>query len=146
MVGLGSGYEFCQPEGGAGAGADCGPGQTVAGDSLRQRTGAIQPARPAQNARVESFHGRLREEYLNVKLVPYSAMRDGKLRRSEKNTTERFRTARWDTKARMSLPCGPRASAEEGQGNELTRRSCAPRSRIPSQTGERPQETCRILM
>jgi hypothetical protein len=87
MPGPGSGHELCQPEGDASAGCDRGGARTTAGDPLRQRAGAdqstnrhflawcverqielvhIQPGKPTQNAHVESFHGRLREECLAV--------------------------------------------------------------------------------
>src|SRR4051794_33249723 len=44
VSGVGSGYEFCQPESDASVGCDRGRAWTTAGDSLRQRTGADEPA------------------------------------------------------------------------------------------------------
>jgi transposase InsO family protein len=84
VSGVGSGHEFRQPESDASAGCDHGErGQPQAircdnGPELTSRhflawcverqieLRHIQPGKPTQNARVESFHGRLREECLTV--------------------------------------------------------------------------------
>ena len=82
MFGIGSRHEFCQSKSDASAGDDCGgAGQPKAircdsGPELTSRHFLawcverqielvhIQPGKPTQNAHVESFHGRLREECL----------------------------------------------------------------------------------
>jgi len=83
-VGAGSGYRFREPESDTSAGRDHRRARPAAGDPLRQRPGTDQPSlpglgagvedrlrhiqtgKPTQNAHVESFHGRLREECLRV--------------------------------------------------------------------------------
>lgn len=78
---VGSGHQLCQSESDARAGADRGRARTAAGDPLRT-DGFDQPSllawcaerkielvhiqlgKSTQNARIESFHGRLREECL----------------------------------------------------------------------------------
>ena len=79
MLGLRSGHELCQPA----SDARVGRGQPLAirsdnGPELTSRHFLawcverqielvhIQPGKPTQNAHVESFHGRLREECLNL--------------------------------------------------------------------------------
>jgi len=44
VSGVGSGYELCQSESDASVGCDCGRAGNAAGDPLRQRTGADEPA------------------------------------------------------------------------------------------------------
>ena len=84
VFGFGSGHQFCQPESDASAGADHRRARGAPEDSLRQWAGThessfsgvgdraedrmvhIQPGRPMQNAQVESFHGKLRDECLRV--------------------------------------------------------------------------------
>ena len=63
----------------------------------------IQPGRPMQNGRVESFHGRLRDECLTCELVREfvrGAAEDRGV--AEENTTKSGRTAVWDTGRRRS--------------------------------------------
>ena len=64
----------------------------------------IQPGKPTQNAHVESFHGRLREECLTVSWFQnlFDA-RGEKLRRGRKSTTKKDRTAVWGIGHRRSL-------------------------------------------
>ena len=56
----------------------------------------IQPGKPTQNAHVESFHGRMREECLNVSW--FENLFDARRKitgRGRKNTTRNGRTAVW---------------------------------------------------
>lgn len=62
MFGFGSGHEFRQSKSDASTGGDRGRARTAESNSLVH----IQPGKPTQNAHVESFHGRLREECLTV--------------------------------------------------------------------------------
>ena len=84
VFGFGSGHEFRQSESDAGVGCDrgrAGRPQAIRCDNGPEPTSRhflarcverqielvhIQPGKPTQNARVESFHGRLREECLTV--------------------------------------------------------------------------------
>jgi putative transposase len=86
----------------------------------------IQPGKPTQNAHVESFHGRLREECLAVRTC---SMRGARSRRGRSNTTKSARTAVWDTARRKSLRRRrQRASTQlsERQGTQTP--SLAPRA------------------
>jgi Integrase core domain len=92
----------------------------VESHSLRQRAGTdeshflawcverqielvhIQPGKPTQNAHVESFHGRLREECLTVSWFQNLSTRGGRSRRGRSSTTRSARTAVWDTARRKS--------------------------------------------
>jgi putative transposase len=77
----------------------------------------IQPGKSTQNAHVESFHGRLREECLAVSWFQTCSMRGGKSRRGERNTTKSDRTAVWDTGHRESLLLRwPRPSIQLSEG------------------------------
>jgi transposase InsO family protein len=73
----------------------------------------IQPGKPTQRARVESFHGRLREACLNVSWFRIYSMRGGRLRRGRTSTTKNDPTAAWDIGRRRSLLPAMRA-AEAG--------------------------------
>ena len=90
----------------------------------------IQPGKPTQNARVESFHGRLREECLTRELVSEPvrcAAQDRGVAGS--STTRSVRTAAWDTKPRKSLPRRRQQAStqlSEGQGTQTP--SLAPRA------------------
>ena len=63
----------------------------------------IQPGRPMQNGRVESFNGRMRERVLEGELVRESVRGAERGSRSGgENTTESGRTAAWDTGRRRN--------------------------------------------
>ena len=62
----------------------------------------IQPGRPMQNGRVESFHGKLRDECLRVSGLRICLKRGGRSRRGGRNITKSGRTAVWDTARRRS--------------------------------------------
>ena len=85
VFGVGSGHQLCQSESDASAGCrswpSAGQPQAIRCDNGPELTSRhflawcverqielvhIQPGKPTQNARVESFHGRLREECLTV--------------------------------------------------------------------------------
>ncbi|HZQ23196.1 MAG TPA: integrase core domain-containing protein [Terriglobales bacterium] len=53
----------------------------------------IQPGKPTQNAHVESFHGRLREECLAAVGSRTYLMHGGRSRREKRGTTRPVRTA-----------------------------------------------------
>ena len=108
----------------------------------------IQPGKPTQNARVESFHGRLRDECLTRELVSELVRCAAEDRGVERpSTTKSVRTAAWDIVRRKSLPRRrQRASTQlsERQGTQTP--SLAPRappSRLKPEMGA--DESCRIL-
>jgi hypothetical protein len=92
----------------------------------------IQPGQPTQNARVESFHGRLREECLTVSWFQnlFDARRKIAAWKIEYDEEPKSaRTAGWDTKLRKSLQRRrQRASTQlrERQGTQTP--SLAPRA------------------
>lgn len=57
----------------------------------------IQPGRPMQNGRVESFNGRLRDECLNANCSRPSRVPRKKSNRGGRSITVNDRTAAWDT-------------------------------------------------
>ena len=63
----------------------------------------IQPGKPTQNAHVESFHGRLREECLNVSWFQNLFDARRKIAAWKSNTTKNARTVVWDIGRRRSL-------------------------------------------
>jgi putative transposase len=89
----------------------------------------IQPGKPTQNARVESFNGRLREECLSVSWFQNLFDARRKIAAWRKEYNEVVPTAAWDTKPRKSLLLlRPQASTQlsERQGTQTP--SLAPRA------------------
>jgi len=92
MFGIGSGHELCEP--------------AFSGVGVEQKIGLvhIEPRRPAQNAFVESFHGKLRDECLKCGLVwefVGGAGEDWSLEGGV--TTKSGRTSVWDIWRRGNL-------------------------------------------
>ena len=107
----------------------------------------IQPGKPTQNARIESFHGRLREECLAVSWFQnlFDARRKIAAWRKEYNEERPHSSLGYKT---------PKEFAEaQAAGFEIAVRGarasnaipCPSRSPIPAQTGEGVTEICRIL-
>ena len=105
----------------------------------------IQPGKPTQNARVESFHGRLRDECLTVSwfqnLFDARARRGARSRRGGSSTTRSVRTAVWDTARRKSLRRPrQRASTQLSERQETQTPSLAPRAPPSRLKPEREQQ------
>jgi len=64
----------------------------------------IQPGKPVQNAHIESFNGRLRDECLNANWFTHWPMLARRSRPGGLNTMANGRTAAWITGRQMSLP------------------------------------------
>jgi putative transposase len=106
----------------------------------------IQPGKPTQNARIESFHGRLREECLAVSW--FQNLFDA-----------RHKIAAWRVEYNEERPHSslgyktPREFAAQAAGFETAVREardsdaipCPSRSPIPAQTGQGAAGTCRIF-
>jgi putative transposase len=107
----------------------------------------IQPGKPTQNARVESFHGRLREECLAVNWFQnlFDARRKIAAWRKEYNEERPHSSLGYLTPKEFAAAQAAgfyTAVREERDSNALPFPS---RSSIPAQTGQRAEESCRIL-
>jgi len=107
----------------------------------------IQPGKPTQNARIESFHGRLREECLAVSWFQnlFDARRKIAAWRKEYNEERPHSSLDYKTPREFAAAQAVgfyTAVREERDSNAVPFPS---RSSIPAQTGERVTGTCRIL-
>ena len=122
MSGAGSGHQLCQPASDAGVGGDRGGTRSAAGDSLRQRAGADEPAfsgvvhraedrvgaHPTGTADAERTRGKFSRAVargvLERELVRESVRGAGEDRGvAARSTTKSGRTAVWDTGRRRNL-------------------------------------------
>jgi putative transposase len=106
----------------------------------------IQPGKPTQNARVESFHGRLREECLSVSWFQnlFDARRKIAAWRTEYNEERPHSSLGYKTpKEFAAAEAAAFCSAERGARNSNPV-PCPSRSPIPAQTGDGAAESCRI--
>jgi putative transposase len=107
----------------------------------------IQPGKPTQNARVESFHGRLREECLSVSWFQnlFDARRKIAAWKTEYNEERPHSSLGYKTpKEFAAAEAEGFDSAERGARNSNAV-PCPSRSPIPAQTGEGAAQSCRIL-
>lgn len=110
----------------------------------------IQPGKPTQNARVESFHGRLREECLSVSWFQnlFDARRKIAAWRTEYNEERPHSSLGYKTpKEFAAAEAAGFYSAERGARNSNAV-PCPSRSPILAQTGDGVDgaaESCRIL-
>jgi putative transposase len=107
----------------------------------------IRPGKPVENAHVESFHGRLREECLQVSwfLNLFDARRQIETWRGHYNTDRPHSSLGYRTPeefAALSRAAGP-FSAGVGQG--VSNADPLPHTPIPAQTGEDVEGSCRML-
>jgi putative transposase len=106
----------------------------------------IQPGKPTQNARIESFHGRLREECLAVSWFQnlFDARRKISTWRKEYNEERPHSSLGYKTPREFAAQAASFYTAvrEARNSNAVP---CPSRSPIPAQTGEGAAETCRIL-
>jgi putative transposase len=107
----------------------------------------IQPGKPTQNAHVESFHGRLREECLAVSWFQnlFDARRKIAAWRKEYNEERPHSSLGYQTPKEFAT-----AQAASFYGAERGARSsnavpCPSRTPIPAQTGDGTDGVCRIL-
>jgi hypothetical protein len=107
----------------------------------------IQPGKPTQNARVESFHGRLREECLSVSWFQnlFDARRKIAAWRTEYNEERPHSSLGYKTpKEFAAAEAAGFYTAVRGR-RDLNAVPSPSRSPIPAQTGEGAEQSCRIL-
>jgi putative transposase len=107
----------------------------------------IQPGKPTQNARIESFNGRLREECLNLSWFQnlFDARRKIAAWRKEYNEERPHSSLEYKTPkefAQLQAAGFDTAVREARDSNAIP---CPSRSPIPAQPGQGVTETCRIL-
>jgi putative transposase len=105
----------------------------------------IQPGKPTQNARVESFNGRLREECLNLSWFQnlFDARRKIAAWRTEYNQERPHSSLGYRTPNEFAAQAASFYRAELGQ--EDSSAVPLPQTPIPAQTGDGADGVCRIL-
>lgn len=106
----------------------------------------IQPGKPTQNARIESFHGRLRDECLAVSWFQnlFDARRKIAAWRTEYNEERPHSSLGYKTPSEFAAQAVGFYTAER-EAKDSHAIPCPSRSPIPAQTGQGVTETCRIL-
>jgi putative transposase len=107
----------------------------------------IQPGKPTQNARVESFNGRLRDECLTVSWFQnlFDARRKIAAWRIEYNEERPHSSLGYKTPSEFAkMQAAGFYTAERG-ARDSNAIPCPSRSPIPAQTAEGVVESCRIL-
>lgn len=107
----------------------------------------IQPGKPTQNAHVESFHGRLREECLAVSWFQnlFDARRKIAAWKTEYNEERPHSSLGYKTPSEFAAAQAADFYTAEREARNSNAAPCPSRSPIPAQTGEGVTETCRIL-
>ena len=107
----------------------------------------IQPGKPTQNARVESFHGRLRDECLTVNWFQnlFDARRKIAAWRTEYNEDRPHSSLGYKTPKEFAEAQTAGFYTAEREARDSNAVPCPSRSPIPAQTGQGVTETCRIL-
>jgi putative transposase len=107
----------------------------------------IQPGKPTQNARIESFHGRLREECLAVCWFQnlFDARRKIAAWRKEYNEERPHSSLGYKTPKEFAQAQAVGFYTAVREARDSNAIPCPSRSPIPAQTGEGVTETCRIL-
>ena len=106
----------------------------------------IRPGKPVENAHVESFHGRLREECLNVSwfLNLFDARRQIETWRLHYNADRPHSSLGYQTPLEFAaLRAAGQFSAGVGQG--ISNADPLPHTPIPAKTGEQIEVGCRML-
>ena len=108
----------------------------------------IQPGKPTQNGRVESFNGRMREECLNLSWFQnlFDARRKIAAWRIEYNEERPHSSLGYKTPKEFAeaQAAGFHTAVREARDSNAI--PCPSRSPIPAQTGQEVSGTCRILM
>jgi putative transposase len=107
----------------------------------------IQPGKPTQNAHVESFHGRLREECLAVSWFQnlFDARRKVAAWRKEYNEERPHSSLGYKTPTEFAAAQAASFDGDERGARNSNAVPCPSRSPIPAQTGEGVEKSCRIL-
>ena len=107
----------------------------------------IQPGKPTQNARVESFNGRLRDECLNVSWFQnlFDAKRKIATWKIEYNEERPHSSLGYLTPKEFAATQVAGFYSVEREARDSNAVPCPSRSPIPAQTGDGAAESCRIL-
>ena len=107
----------------------------------------IQPGKPTQNARVESFHGRLREECLQVSWFQnlFDAKRKIAAWQKEYNEERPHSSLGYQTPKEFAAAQAAGFYTAERGARDSNAVPCPSRSPIPAQTRDGVAESCRIL-
>jgi len=107
----------------------------------------IQPGKPTQNARIESFHGRLREECLSVSWFQnlFDARRKIAAWRKEYNEERPHSSLGYKTPNEFAAAQAASFETAVREARDSDAIPCPSRSPIPAQTGEGVEPSCRIL-
>ena len=107
----------------------------------------LQPGKPTQNARVESFNGRLRDECLTVSWFQnlFDERRKIAVWRKEYNEERPHSSLGYKTPKEFAAAQAADFYTAEREARDSNAIPCPSRSPIPAQTGEGPAESCRIL-
>jgi transposase InsO family protein len=165
VFGLGSGYEFCQSASDRvldAIVAERGDPQAIRCDNGPELTSRhflawcveqkiellhIQPGKPTQNARVESFHGRLRDECLTVSWFQnlFDARRKIAAWKIEYNEERPHSSLGYQTPKEFAAAQAVGCYTAEREARDSDAIPCPSRSPIPAQTQDGKAESCRIL-
>jgi len=107
----------------------------------------IQPGKPTQNARVESFHGRLRDECLSVSWFQnlFDARRKIASWKIEYNEERPHSSLGYQTPKEFATAQAVGFYTAERGARDSNAVPCPSRSPIPAQTGDGAEQSCRIL-
>ena len=107
----------------------------------------IQPGKPTQNARVESFHGRLRDECLTVSWFQnlFDARRKIAVWRVEYNEERPHSSLGYRTPKEFAAAQAAAFYTAEREARDSNAVPCPSRSPIPAQIRDGVAESCRIL-
>ena len=107
----------------------------------------IQPGKPTQNARVESFHGRLRDECLSVSWFQnlFDARRKIASWKIEYNEERPHSSLGYRTPKEFAAAQAVGFYTAERGARDSNAVPCPSRSPIPAQTGDGAEQSCRIL-
>ncbi len=107
----------------------------------------IQPGKPTQNGRIESFHGRLREECLRVSWFQnlFDARRKIAAWHKEYNEERPHSSLGYRTPKEFAAAQAAGFYTAERGARDSNAVPCPSRSPIPAQTGDGTEPSCRIL-
>jgi len=105
------------------------------------------PGKPTQNARVESYHGRLRDECLTVSWFQnlFDARRKIAAWRKEYNEERPHSSLGYKTPKEFAAAETSGFYTAEREARDSNAVPCPSRSPIPAQTGDGDEQSCRIL-
>jgi putative transposase len=107
----------------------------------------IRPGKPIENAYVESFNGRLREECLNVSWFRnlFDARRQIETWRGHYNTDRPHSSLGYRTPEEFAALSRAAGQCSAGAGQGISNADPLPHTPIPAQTGVVIEESCRML-